>query len=227
MKGLAKDPDRRWQSASEMALALETALAPATALRISAWVRDLAQETLARRAEEVASIESAKSSSSLTAKPAVSGDEHTRTAVTSDTPNRSLGARRTRWRIAAIAATSLLAAVGIGFLFGRAPRVQSEPPTASSPNDEPGDSPPGTELVSPSRALSSPVASTVSPSASDSLPLSSAAPDADSKRSATVPRRERARPSGTSSGAKSTKPGCDPPYTIDGRGIVHMKRECL
>lgn len=51
MKALDRDPVRRWSSAREMALALETVLAPAPSDEIGHWVRAAGGERLARQAE--------------------------------------------------------------------------------------------------------------------------------------------------------------------------------
>jgi serine/threonine-protein kinase len=57
MRGLSKDPSRRFATAREMALALESRLRPATAAEISAWVEAAAAPALAKRAQLVATIE--------------------------------------------------------------------------------------------------------------------------------------------------------------------------
>ena len=57
MRGLSKDPSRRFATAREMALALESRLRPATAAEISSWVEASAAPALAKRAQLVATIE--------------------------------------------------------------------------------------------------------------------------------------------------------------------------
>jgi formylglycine-generating enzyme required for sulfatase activity/serine/threonine protein kinase len=61
MRGLDRDPGRRFKTAREMALALETACPPATATEVGAWVEASAAPALARRARGVAEIESSSS----------------------------------------------------------------------------------------------------------------------------------------------------------------------
>jgi eukaryotic-like serine/threonine-protein kinase len=58
LKGLEREPAKRWATAREMANALEDALAPATARQVAEWVESLAREALELRAKRVAEIES-------------------------------------------------------------------------------------------------------------------------------------------------------------------------
>ncbi len=58
MRALSRDPNARFQSAREMALALEELIAPATPTQIGAWVEHVAHASLASRAANVAEIES-------------------------------------------------------------------------------------------------------------------------------------------------------------------------
>jgi eukaryotic-like serine/threonine-protein kinase len=58
MRGLAVDPEKRFRTAREMAVALEEALTPAAASRIGDWVERSAKETLDQRSARIATIES-------------------------------------------------------------------------------------------------------------------------------------------------------------------------
>lgn len=57
MKGLQRDPERRFQTAREFAIALEGAASPATARAVGEWVERSAHEELERRAHMIAEIE--------------------------------------------------------------------------------------------------------------------------------------------------------------------------
>jgi serine/threonine-protein kinase len=59
LKGLQRDPELRWATAREMALEIEKRQPQARPTEVGAWVDSLAHESLARRAAEVTSIESA------------------------------------------------------------------------------------------------------------------------------------------------------------------------
>jgi eukaryotic-like serine/threonine-protein kinase len=57
LRGLERDPERRFATARDMAEALERAVAPATAGKIGAWVEDLASPKLAERSADLAAVE--------------------------------------------------------------------------------------------------------------------------------------------------------------------------
>ena len=63
MKGLSREADDRWDSARDMAAALEKVLAPAPAREIGVWVHSIAGDALDWRQELVHRIESETSSS--------------------------------------------------------------------------------------------------------------------------------------------------------------------
>jgi serine/threonine-protein kinase len=58
MRGLKHDPDQRWPTAREMAIALEEALTPATASRVGAWALQIAADAIGKRDRVVAEVES-------------------------------------------------------------------------------------------------------------------------------------------------------------------------
>jgi eukaryotic-like serine/threonine-protein kinase len=57
MKGLERDPSMRWETTERMADAIETVGKPASTGRVGKWVKAIAADRLARRSDEVASIE--------------------------------------------------------------------------------------------------------------------------------------------------------------------------
>jgi eukaryotic-like serine/threonine-protein kinase len=61
LRGLSLDPSQRFATAQDMALALEKACRPATAMEVGAWVEAVAAHGLASRAKAVAEIERASS----------------------------------------------------------------------------------------------------------------------------------------------------------------------
>jgi serine/threonine-protein kinase len=61
MRGLALDPNHRFPTAREMAVALERVAGVASPRDVGAWVEDLARDTLRKRAEKIAELESVSS----------------------------------------------------------------------------------------------------------------------------------------------------------------------
>lgn len=59
MRGLANDPDKRWQTARDMAIAIEETAPVATARQIGDWVTSVAGDALDARADQVRAIERA------------------------------------------------------------------------------------------------------------------------------------------------------------------------
>ena len=62
MRGLAREPDDRFATARDMAIALEDALPLASPRQVGEWVERIAGDSLAKRAERVKEIESVSSS---------------------------------------------------------------------------------------------------------------------------------------------------------------------
>ena len=69
LRGIARDPKDRFESAREMALALEEAVHLATASVVGAWTERLAAETLAERAERIREVEGTASPAAPSAPP--------------------------------------------------------------------------------------------------------------------------------------------------------------
>ncbi len=63
LKALQRDPKNRYQTAREFAVALERVCGPATPSEVGDWVKSVAGDELAARAERVAAIETQSSSS--------------------------------------------------------------------------------------------------------------------------------------------------------------------
>ena len=83
-RALATDPDDRFSDARQMALALQSACAPAGALEIASWVEHFAGETLKKRALWISDIEGL-TSSELTA-PGIAAPLSDRPLQTSSRP---------------------------------------------------------------------------------------------------------------------------------------------
>jgi serine/threonine-protein kinase len=192
-----------------MALALENAMAPATASEVGAWVERVAGPTLARRAAEVAAIESGAISVPQASDRAPPSPALTPAPTSSEVATES-APRRRRWVIVAVVGALLLGSiVAVAVSHGSHPHPEPAPVAAS-------------QRVAPTPSPASPsVAEVTTPSAAPA----ETAPPAPSA-SSEVPRlgaTARAKP------APRTRPasGCDTPYTWDDQGRKHYKPECL
>lgn len=209
LKGLARDPRTRYETAREMALAIEQTIGLASPYEVGEGVEAVATEELARRGARIAEIESASVGASvprigLAASPPepphsqVSSISVSRPAISTPTPARAGGAAKA---FAAIAAVLALVGGGLGaFAYGdyfggavpsgQVNRFEPEPRTIAIVGPTTG----------PSKAA--PVAA---------APVARPAP----------PPPPRAEP------PKRPNP-CDPPYTIDpATGRKKYKMECL
>jgi serine/threonine-protein kinase len=102
-KGLEREESKRWETAREMAVAIETRLQLARATQVAEWVESLAAESLAKRAAEVADIES---SSDIEVVPAMQHEPEVGPAITTaapvETPPVAVAAESTASRIGAV-----------------------------------------------------------------------------------------------------------------------------
>jgi serine/threonine protein kinase len=86
LRGLDRDPAKRFSTTRDMAVALENIIAPATTVRIGEWVESLAAQTLADRARCIARVERPDS---VASSPAVSRAQDAETGV-EHTPSPSI-----------------------------------------------------------------------------------------------------------------------------------------
>ena len=217
MRGLARDPDARFATAREMALAIEQQIGLASPYEVGEWVELVAADELARRARTIAEIESASllepagpSSPRLGLTPSaepphsqVSSISVSRPAISTPTPPT----RNTGVKIFGAVAT-LLALSGL-VLGGLAAQEQmaggSRPPTPGEPNQLAHEARPFL-MVEP---LAAPTKSPV------------AAPS-DAPRPAFV-RQPVVQPA-----VRKPNLACDPPFTVDpATGRKKYKLECL
>jgi serine/threonine-protein kinase len=233
LKGLERDPQRRYTTADEMATALESVTKVATTREVGAWVREWAAETLADRASRLAILESVTPSSSelspsldirIPAAAAVpSVREQSASQPRSQLTEVSFAAsapprRRTvTWIALGIVLASIL---GVGALF--AARGLGSQSAAASPSAPP------IETMMPV-----PVP-TEKPVVADTPPAPSATPSAATEVAPPKPvatQRTTQKPSTTSSPstAKSSckvPASCKPAWTIDKSGAKRFKPEC-
>ena len=123
LRGLARDPEQRFATARDMALAIEQTIGLASPYEVGEWVESVAADEIARRARSIAEIESASMNASaprigLAPQPAepphsqVSSISVSRPAVSTPAPAKSR-TRRAR-RSASTAALLAIAGVALG-----------------------------------------------------------------------------------------------------------------
>jgi serine/threonine protein kinase len=213
MRGLERDPELRFESAHEMAVALEKCGEVATPSEVGEWLRSIAGDRLSARAAAVAEIESGvrpPTQGQLTAHLDESNSAALGEAITvlSDPPQMTrsisdvsaLRPRRRRGALLALAVFLPLIVTSVWLL--------TRTPARNDPAPEPSNA--GLALAS----------TTGSPAALASAPISSVA-------SASAKTTASARPSFKPVGTGAHKPGCSPPFTVDSLGHHHYKIECL
>jgi eukaryotic-like serine/threonine-protein kinase len=89
MRALERDPNARFESALEMAEALEEAVAPAPARELGDWVARVAGDVLTQRAETMAAIDSSVDAGKL--REAISEPQAEPTTVDAPRPRRRMG----------------------------------------------------------------------------------------------------------------------------------------
>jgi serine/threonine-protein kinase len=241
MRGLERDPDRRYQTAREMAADLERCVGIAPASEIGEWVESLAHDELLRRASCVAEIESVSSLSGRPISLPAVMEMPTTLRVSSpslDLPPEAVEVRSDVSSIAvapivtapprrtnrigivmgAIGGAAALALAALLFAFrGESTPASSTEPTAASLASSPAQPPPP---APPSVAVPDPAPSPVetAPPTPTPTPTPTQAPTP-----APVPRRTYVPPTRRA----PTAPDCDPPFTIDSAGHKHYKPACL
>ncbi|MGZ5967453.1 MAG: serine/threonine protein kinase, partial [Polyangiales bacterium] len=200
MRALERDPKARFESAEEMARAIEHAIGVIPTAEISTWVRAMVAPLIAKRAEAVAQVES--SPGMPIPEPAVSAATLDETATLPLVRPVSTNKRR---NLAIVAVLALFASGLIAFLvFPKS--HEPEPPVAATPSLP--SAPPAASSAAPPPPAPSPVVTVIE------LP-----PVVASQK----PFAGKPKPPPTT---KPAAGGCDPPYYYEG-GIKKFKPNCL
>jgi hypothetical protein len=216
MRGIDRDPEKRFPTARDMAVALEACVAVATASQVGAWVRQTAEQALAKRAALVRGIEEVVTDPIIDARPspamlpALQEDVST-VALAASAP--SLRGKRARMRTSLVALGMFaLGATTVAVVSTRSARPASVPAS-----------------VAPSLNVVAPAASPDPPDVAPSTPLAmapsaSSAPalhTGDARRRPSVNRQPLpvSQPSVVVTVAPShSGPSCDPPYRLGAHG---------
>jgi len=218
MRGLARDPQQRYATARDMALAIEQTIGLASPYEVGEWVESVAADEIARRARMIAEIESASMTASaprigLAPQPAepphsqVSSISVSRPAISRPAPQKSRRFAR------AFAVTAALLAI-IGILLGSF--ALQEKLTVGrhqgAANEVARDGIRGFTVVKPPSSLSK---------------LNAAAAAAEATKPPPFVRQPPPPPPPVTTKPK-VNPACDPPFTIDpATGRKKYKIECL
>ncbi|MBX3186267.1 MAG: serine/threonine protein kinase [Labilithrix sp.] len=244
LRGLERDPAKRWATAEEMANAIEEAIALPRAKEIGAWVSSTAKTILEGRATLVQAVE--RSSHEM---PAAQGSDSTLARAIEQAERRrqnaemptDVGARASAPPSAPVAESTELATVqstihpatakppvsrlGVAMAIAGAAAlaialvVVVTVTRARVETPAPASAPP---IVTPAPSAS---ASAPEPSATtEASAAPSSAPSSAPSTTATIPTKSRP-PAGRP--ARPRKPTCDIPFTIDAKGQKHFKPECV
>lgn len=231
LKGLRRDPSERWESAKQMAGAIEKAAAPSRHAEVGEWVERAVGEILTARAARIAAIEaSIPSDAPAASSSSIDGEEATapfhvpaqRRAHTSPDPDvtelshvrSDLVPLQSRRRVATIG----LAVVGLAALsiIGAVRREEGTRAPRRAALDVPSASSTSSSLPSAASALPFPSASSTAPPPIDSSPP---VPAPSTTRPAQPRRKPPAQPTPT--------PDCSTPYYFDADGVKRFKPGCL
>jgi eukaryotic-like serine/threonine-protein kinase len=237
MKALGKEPDDRFATARDMALALEQAAEPASSLKAGAWVESVARDSIARRAsllretEEHSSVSKVMSAESLQRSLAADGAAAPDGGLTTAAPvqadhippaPRSQRRRGLVVYSAAVAVAAIAAVAGYSLSAserGASPTlpvsaVQTETLPTLASDSKPEEPSPAKEEATPAAVIDLDPAPTAL-----QQPKAGPVTAAGSKAPSTA-RRVSAKPA---AGAAN----CNPPYVFDAKGHKRFKPECF
>ena len=230
MKGLARNPDDRFATAREMAIALEATGCASPQHEVGEWVERMALDALCARADAIAEIEghgtgehvahqAISGAISPSVPPQMMADGESREVTSLSGVWRS--PRRRRLLQVGVSAAVALAAIGVVWAVTHdGPRVGAPSTSTGSRQAVATESIAGQPptLSIPAAASPSITAVASSPSSSTSNKVSTASTKSPS------PVRPPMKPWGT---AATANKDCNPPYTVDKDGVRVPKLHCL
>jgi serine/threonine-protein kinase len=234
LRALARQKMDRFETARAMAVAIEEAIAPATAREVGEWVERTAAASLAERAALVDEVESA--AAGRVAAPRIAAPPHADEISSDRIQSEELTEASQALRGAALATTHLtlspprkvrrpwltalasgVGAVSLAFVFMAARRSDS----AASPS-APDRAAPGSAPVAPS--VAAPPSTAPVPEAKETAAASATAAAAPARTGTSAPAPPRAA---RGTGAAPRKVDCTNPFLVDARGIRVPRPECF
>jgi serine/threonine protein kinase len=232
MKALAREPERRFSTARQMAMALEEAGRVAGASQLAAWVEELAGPRLVERSRLVGEIERGRSTEpdAKSEVVAVSGVVGPHTVVsTIVSTSRSIEAALAPRRRARFVMVGVAAAVGVVGVFAlaslhhRGYTATAATPGAGAPSAPPQASVSSVAPVAPAPPSATPLASVASapPSSPPAAPVLRA--PAASGKASRAPATRAPQPAGREPPAKTPGNGCRVEQYMDSDGFVRFR----
>ncbi len=251
MRGLERDPARRWATAKEFASALERCVGLASPTEVGEWVDHIARTALHERSQKIAEIESSSASLSMVPNaqqiaagsfgqtiqsspqlPVVIEPASQMSSISVSKPSdppKSRGAAVIAV-VTAVLGIALLVVLALtlksAFMGRAASKVAASAPAATTPAIVAASAP----LVTASAPVSAtaPVAVASAPIIEVDTPV----PVANNIPRTPATSTARPHPSATASAtttpsATAPKTNCDPPYTLDDSGHKKWKPDCL
>ncbi|AKV02650.1 serine/threonine protein kinase [Labilithrix luteola] len=221
LKALSRDPAKRFDTARQMALAIERCVPLATAAEIGEWVEMTCGGELQERAEAVRRIEACSLAGEIrpTSKHGPSTEPASPAAsVTPAVSEVRPTPRRRPWLGGALLGVGICAGAISAALFVPRPAPVAKAPVEQAPVSSVPMSASPSPTPSPSaHEQAAATTTTLTSSAPASSPIT-----ASSVASARMPSATRAKR------APASKPAsqCDPPYTVDAQGVRHYKPQC-
>jgi serine/threonine-protein kinase len=219
MRGLSRDPRRRFATALEMAEELQCVVAPATPLEVAAWVERLAGDALRHRAAKVAAVEAIQGVAPVRQLPpsgpdaaegaSSSGERRAVELEVSSTPSHTAERSLTRWALGTAGATAMVMAVVVPIALLAGGRQTETAPAA--PDNPPA---PSAEVVAGPETQATSAPPQVDPEPQPASSTAAPAPMGTSTSTATsraTPPPTRARSSPAAGGDRSAAPKAEPP----------------
>ncbi len=210
MRGLERDPAKRFETARDMASALGC-LAPASKAEVTRWLEQVAAHPLSRRTAAIAALEGS-ATGVATSLPTRAGDadappqpiaDASSLSVVSGITTAPFSPRRRAglWLAAAVLLSVVIAATRIPWRGPVPARSTATPAPSATASSEPRPADSSSARASKSAAPDPPAPSTPAPPSAISPP----------RRGPAAPRAS----------------DCTPPFTWDAEGKKHYKRQCL
>lgn len=218
LKALSRDPAKRFETARQMALAIERCVPLATAAEIGEWVEMTCAAELHERAEAVRRIEASsppKDTRPLTEPSTLSEATPRAASMTPAVSEVRTTVRRRPWLGGALLGAGICAgAVSAALVVSRPAPVTAAASVELAP----------TGVAPPSPVPSAPSAPSARLAEAVPTPLPSSAASKPTSSSQTTARQPGA--TRTKRGPASSATSCDPPYTVDAQGVRHYKPQC-